>query len=518
MPSNVAPSRSIAARLRSLRASVQMATRAHAQRVEGVAEQQQLRLGVDRAMRWASAAEPGAADLDLGRRVAAGPPGDVEESGATDELRRRPARRCTNGTAASRSRVGEQAVDVGAPSTRQVGGHRRVAVASNGRGRRRPRRSPAWWRPSGSSCTWRAGEGEGFEPHDAHSFALRSPAMRVVSCNSFGPGRPTRGRGASVGAARRRATVRIAVTACGRELRRRAHRAGAVPAQAAAAVRAGRRGRRRRQPRSATASRRSQVGDRVFATTGLSGGYASEVVRPGVPRHAHARQRHRRAGGDVRAELLHRVVRAAPAGHVPQAGEWLLVLGAGGGVGLAAVDVGRSMGLTVIAAASSADEARAARSTVGAEAVIDTSTEDVKTRAKELSGGGSRPRVRPGRRRHGRGRRCARCATTASCSSIGFASGEIPQLPANQILLRNRRVTGVDWGGWTVTHGAENKQMLAEVIAAVGRGRAAPGRAAHVPAGRRGRGADRPARAPGRGQDRAAALSERHCTSQLFTA
>ena len=53
---------------------------------------------------------------------------------------------------------------------------------------------------------------------------------------------------------------------------------------------------------------------------------------------------------------------------------------------------------------------------------------------------------------------------------VGFASGEIPKLPANQILLRNRRVTGVDWGGWTVTHGPENAQLLADVIAAVARG------------------------------------------------
>ena len=62
----------------------------------------------------------------------------------------------------------------------------------------------------------------------------------------------------------------------------------------------------------------------------------------------------------------------------------MLVLGAGGGVGLAAVDVRRAMGLTVFAAASSADK-RAAAMAVGATAVIDSSSEDVKTRAKELA-------------------------------------------------------------------------------------------------------------------------------------
>ena len=53
---------------------------------------------------------------------------------------------------------------------------------------------------------------------------------------------------------------------------------------------------------------------------------------------------------------------------------------------------------------------------------------------------------------------------------IGFTSGEIPRLPANHILLRNRRVTGVDWGGWTFSHAAENQAMLVDVIAAVADG------------------------------------------------
>jgi len=53
---------------------------------------------------------------------------------------------------------------------------------------------------------------------------------------------------------------------------------------------------------------------------------------------------------------------------------------------------------------------------------------------------------------------------------IGFASGTIPQLPANQVLLRNRRVTGVDWGGWVARGNAEaNQAMLAEVVAMIER-------------------------------------------------
>jgi NADPH2:quinone reductase len=213
------------------------------------------------------------------------------------------------------------------------------------------------------------------------------------------------------------------------------------------------------------------VGDRVFASTGLSGGYASEVVihatravhTPGVVSHG-------QAATFVQSYCtawfaLQRRARAQP-------GDWLLVLGAGGGVGLAAVDVGRSMGLRVIAAASSADK-RALASAAGAEAVIDSAADDVKSRAKELSDGGVDHVYDPvGGSLAEAGLRSLR--DDGQLLVIGFASGDIPRLPANQILLRNRRVTGVDWGGWTVTHAAENQQMLAEVIAAVSDGRLHP--------------------------------------------
>ncbi len=209
------------------------------------------------------------------------------------------------------------------------------------------------------------------------------------------------------------------------------------------------------------------VGDRVFATTGLSGGYSSEVVIPAFRAiHTPDTLTHGQAATFVQSYCtawfaLHQRARA-------QSGEWLLVLGAGGGVGLAAVDVGRSMGLQVIAAASSADKRDLARS-MGAIDVIDTMHEDVKTRAKELSGGGVHHVYDPvGGALAEAGLRSLR--DDGQLLIVGFAGGEIPRLPANQILLRNRRVTGVDWGGWTVTHGLENMQLLADVVAAVAEG------------------------------------------------
>ncbi|MFM7686209.1 MAG: zinc-binding dehydrogenase, partial [Actinomycetota bacterium] len=155
-----------------------------------------------------------------------------------------------------------------------------------------------------------------------------------------------------------------------------------------------------------------------------------------------------------------------------QAGEWLLVLGAGGGIGLAAVDVGHAMGLQVIAAASSADKRDLAMSR-GADAVIDTSTDDLKTRAKELSGGGVHLVYDPvGGALSEAGLRSLR--DDGQLLVLGFAAGDIPRLPANQILLRNRRVTGVDWGGWVGGPQKENAAMLAEVLAAIEAGRLHP--------------------------------------------
>ncbi len=208
------------------------------------------------------------------------------------------------------------------------------------------------------------------------------------------------------------------------------------------------------------------VGDRVFCSTGL-GGFASEVVWPARRvTHTPAGMTDGQAATFVQSYgtawfALHHRARA-------HAGEWLLVLGAGGGVGLAAVDVGHAMGLDVIAAASS-QEKRSIASAHGAEAEIDTSTEDVKSRAKELSGGGVHLVYDPvGGALAEAGLRSLR--DDGQLLVVGFAAGEIPKLPANQILLRNRRVTGVDWGGWVGGHQEENQQLLSDVVAAIDRG------------------------------------------------
>ncbi len=148
-----------------------------------------------------------------------------------------------------------------------------------------------------------------------------------------------------------------------------------------------------------------------------------------------------------------------------QAGQWLLVLGAGGGVGLGAVDVGHALGLKVIAAASS-PEKRALAESRGAVATIDSSAEDVKARAKEISGEGLDAVYDP--IGGAVGEQCLRALRDdGQFLVIGFASGDIPKLPANQVLLRNRRVTGVEWGGWVIKHPEQNQRMVGEILAKI---------------------------------------------------
>ncbi len=155
-----------------------------------------------------------------------------------------------------------------------------------------------------------------------------------------------------------------------------------------------------------------------------------------------------------------------------QEGESLLVLGAGGGVGLAAVDVGRALGARVIGAAST-EEKRAAALAAGAEAAIDYTTEDLKARARELAGGTgvdvvydpvggdlAEPAIRA-------------LGDFGRYLVIGFVGG-IPVVPTNQVLLRNRSVVGVEWGGWAIFHPDENAVLVRRMLDLLAEGRLHP--------------------------------------------
>jgi NADPH:quinone reductase len=147
--------------------------------------------------------------------------------------------------------------------------------------------------------------------------------------------------------------------------------------------------------------------------------------------------------------------------------DWVLVLGAGGGVGLAAVDVARHLGARVVAAASSTEKLAAA-SALGAHAVVNYESEDLKQRVREISGG-AHVVVDPV------GGSYADAALRAlrgfgQYLIVGFAAGTIPSLRANLVLLGNRSALGVDWGAWSLQNPDENRALVDEVLALSGSG------------------------------------------------
>ena len=155
-----------------------------------------------------------------------------------------------------------------------------------------------------------------------------------------------------------------------------------------------------------------------------------------------------------------------------RSGEKVLVLGAGGGVGLAAVDVATGLGATVIAAASSPDK-RAAATAAGAVATIDTLSEDLKIRARELSGGGVDVVVDPV------GGDLAEPALRALAFGgryhvVGFAGGAIPRIPLNLVLLNSRTVVGVELGGALPRDPQLGPAVTDEVLAGIAEGRYHP--------------------------------------------
>lgn len=127
-----------------------------------------------------------------------------------------------------------------------------------------------------------------------------------------------------------------------------------------------------------------------------------------------------------------------------QPGETLLVLGAAGGVGLTAVEVGRQMGARVIACARGADKLAIARA-AGADEVIDSDHPDLKSALKAM--GGADVVYDPvGGPAFDAALRATR--PDGRILSIGFASGTVPQIPANILLVKNITVIGFWWGGY----------------------------------------------------------------------
>jgi len=220
-----------------------------------------------------------------------------------------------------------------------------------------------------------------------------------------------------------------------------------------------------------------EPGDRVIAFTGF-GGFAEQVVVPALSLVAMPDT----IDFDQAATLIQSyctVLFTLTRRTTLASGEWVLVLGAGGGVGLAATDVASALGGRVIAAASKPDRLEAAVA-AGAEATIAYEEEDLKVRAREISGGGVDVVIDPVGGRHSEPALRATRHLGRFCV-IGFASGPIPSIPLNQVLLNNRTVVGVDWGGWTFKDPLGNRALIGELMDLVATGRLHPSRPAPFP-------------------------------------
>ncbi len=154
-------------------------------------------------------------------------------------------------------------------------------------------------------------------------------------------------------------------------------------------------------------------------------------------------------------------------------GETLLVLGAAGGVGLAAVEMGKLLGARVIAAASSA--AKLATCTkFGADEVIDYTTEDLKTRLKQLTGGNGVDVVYDPVGGAFTETALRSMAWGGRLLVVGFAAGEIPKVATNLTLLKGCAIVGVVWGSWMMREPMAARAAHTEILRWIEEGKLRP--------------------------------------------
>lgn len=203
------------------------------------------------------------------------------------------------------------------------------------------------------------------------------------------------------------------------------------------------------------------VGDEVFGFV-PNGGFAEEVVAPAKNVFPKPPLMNNAVGASflmAYGTSYHALKNRAQL----KTGETLVVLGASGGVGLAAVELGKLMGARVIACASSAEKLALCKE-YGADEGINYSEEDLKTRIKELTEGKgadviydpvgdkfSEPALRA-------------MAWEGRFLVVGFAAGDIPRIPLNLALLKGCQIVGVFWGSWAMQFPNENMRNTMELI------------------------------------------------------
>ena len=210
------------------------------------------------------------------------------------------------------------------------------------------------------------------------------------------------------------------------------------------------------------AVRHLKPGQRVLAVLRNGGGYAEEIalnaeavvpIPDGMDFVTAAS--FPVAYGTAHFALTHR-------GHL-QPGETLLVLGAAGGVGLTAVEIGKQLGARVIAAAGSADKLAVARAH-GADELIDYRQESIRDRVRELTAGRGADVVFDPVGGDAFDQALRAVNWEARMLVIGFAAGQIQAVPANLILVKNISVIGVVWGAQAERDPVLVSRNLAELL------------------------------------------------------
>ncbi|MCD5992061.1 NADPH:quinone oxidoreductase family protein [Pseudomonas sp. CDFA 602] len=147
-----------------------------------------------------------------------------------------------------------------------------------------------------------------------------------------------------------------------------------------------------------------------------------------------------------------------------QPGETLLVLGASGGVGLAAVEIGKALGARVIAAASTAEKLETARS-AGADELINYTETNLKDEIKRLTNGNGADVIYDPVGGDLFDQAIRAIAWNGRLLVVGFASGRIPELPVNLALLKGASVVGVFWGSFAQRQPQDNAANFKQLFA-----------------------------------------------------
>ena len=214
-----------------------------------------------------------------------------------------------------------------------------------------------------------------------------------------------------------------------------------------------------------------QVGEHVIAFTGV-GGFAEEVAADA------AKLIKMPSGMDFATAAAFTLVYGTSHHALKdraqlKPGETLLVLGAAGGVGLAAVELGKVMGAHVIAAASSAEKLAVCQQH-GADELINYSTEDLKERVKALTRGKGVNVIFDPLGGNYSEAALRSIAWNGRMLVIGFAAGDIPRIPLNLTLLKGCSIVGVFWGSFTEREPQRNQEHLQELLTWFAQGKIKP--------------------------------------------